>query len=59
MKVLMEKKEKVMDDNPKYIVSKTGLNMLCHAVLVSTDHCFTKKISTYSGMSEDLSDKFS
>ena len=55
----MEKKEKVMDDNPKYIVSKTGLNMLCHAVLVSTDHCFTKKISTYSGMSEDLSDKFS
>ena len=59
MKVLMEKKEKVMDDNPKYMVSKTGLNMLCYAVLVSTDHCFTKIISTYSGMSEDLSDKFS
>ena len=50
----MENKEKVMDDclfNLNFTMSKSGLKMVCHVVLISTIHCITEMISTHCGMS--------
>ena len=49
MELLMENKGKVMDNylfNLKFIVSKTGLKMLCHVALICTIYCITGMICT-------------
>ena len=51
MTLLMENKGKVMEDYLfnyiQFTVSKTGLKMLCHVVLISTVHCITEMISNH------------
>ena len=49
MELLMEKKEKIMDNylfNLKFIVSKTGLKTLCHVASISTIQFITDMICT-------------
>ena len=62
MELLMENKEKIMDDYlfvQKFVVSQTGLKMLYRTVLVSTIHCIIEMISNHYGMPGDSSDEVS
>ena len=60
MELLMENKEKVMDDylfNLKFMMSKTRLKIFYHVVLICTIHCIVEIIYSHCGVSGYLSDE--